>query len=160
MERFIHTLNRFGIVGTIVGSCFLAFIIILTVTNVIVRLFGPIIIGAYQLVELSIVFAVALALPYTALKKGHTMVRVVVMRFPERVQALCEAFTSLLGLITWGVIAWASAALMIDRGLAERTELLELPYLPSRCVWVFGLTFSCVIILCDMVIAIKGVFRK
>lgn len=160
MERLINRLNRYCTIGTIVGSVFLIWIILITVANIIVRLFGPTIIGAYQLVELTVVIAVAFALPYTAQQKAHTMVKALVLHFPQRIQALCEAFTSFIGLVTWGVIAWSSAVLMIERGLAERTEVLELPFLPSRIAWVLGLTIVCLIVLLDMVIALKEVFRK
>ncbi|MBN1848064.1 MAG: TRAP transporter small permease [Deltaproteobacteria bacterium] len=160
MERFRNVIDHIGLIGTIVGACVMAGIMFLIVTNVIVRFFGPTIIGAYQLVELAIVVTVSLALPYTALNKAHTSVKVIVSNLSKRKQALCEVITSFLGIITWGAIAWASASLMIERGLTERTDLLEIPYLPSKLVWVFGLTLSCVVLLSDLIIALRRMVKK
>jgi hypothetical protein len=33
---------------------------------------------------------------------------------------------------------------MLEKWLLERTELLEVPYLPFRFVWIFALVFMCV----------------
>jgi hypothetical protein len=67
---------------------------------------------------------------------------------------------SLISLGTWAVIVWAGIGFMIQTWLTEDTPMLEVPYLPFRFVWVFGLLFLCLVYLLGFFTAWRKAVKK
>jgi len=133
---------------------------VLIVASVVVRPFGEVIAGSYELVEVLIVVIVGFALAYTALKQRHVAISLLTSRFSQRKQVIIASFTWFLSLCTWGIIVWASTDIMFEKWLAERTEWLGVPYLPFRFVWVFGLLLYCLVFLIELSRALKQAAGK
>lgn len=153
--------RRVVLVGLAIGSSFLITIMLLTVADVISRTLWGAISGTYELVELFIVVAVSFAMAYTAHEKGHVIVEIVVSRFSKRAQVFVKAFVSIICLVTWGLIVWASIGILPERvQLSERTPLLEVSYIPFRGLWTIGLIILCVVFLVDIYIALSKAVRK
>jgi TRAP-type C4-dicarboxylate transport system permease small subunit len=142
VENVFRRINEGGMT---LGAFFLLAMMTTVVANVIYRFFGHVIVGSYELVELMILVTVSFALGYTAQKKSHVVINILITRFPSRVQSTLEAIMSFISLATWGIIAWASANILIERWLRERTEMLDIPYLPFRFIWLFGLILLCLV---------------
>lgn len=160
MSYFANIISRISSIGTIVASVFLAALMLLIVAVVILRPFGKVIAGSYELIVLIIVVTIGFAFAHTALKRGHICVTLLVSRFSERTQAIVDSITMFLGLCTWGLIFWAGIYIMRQKWLLEVTELLEVPYLPFRFVWVFGLLLFSLVYLIDMYNALKKAVRR
>jgi TRAP-type C4-dicarboxylate transport system permease small subunit len=152
---FANIVGRICSVGSAIGAAFLGGMMVLIVAVVVVRPFGEVIVGSYELIELLIVVTVAFALGYTALKKAHTVVDILVSRFPKRLQAIVAVFTCFLSFGIWGWITWAGLDIALKKGIMERTDLLLVSYLPFRLVWVFGLFLISIIFLIEMLNALK-----
>ena len=142
------------------GAVFLTGMMVLIVANVIYRLSGHVIAGSYELSELMIVVTAAFALGYAALKKSHVVVKILVSRFSPRAQAILEALMSLISLGTWAVIAWAGVLILSEKWLKEETELLSVPFLPFRFVFLFGLSLLCLVYLIDLFKALRQAVKK
>jgi TRAP-type C4-dicarboxylate transport system permease small subunit len=142
------------------GAAFLTGMMSLVVANIIFRLCGSVIPGSYEISELMVVVVAAFALGYAALYKSHVVVKIVVSRFPQRTQAILEALMSLISLGTWAVITWASVNILAEKWLIERTELLWVPFLPFRFVFVFGLGLFSLVYLMDLFKALRQAVRK
>ena len=155
MGVFSGIVRRIVDVGTSIGSGFLVGIMVLIVAGIIVRLCGRVIAGSYELVELLVILPVAFTLAYTALRQGHVAASSLVSRFPPRLQAIVASITWLLSLCTSGLIVWANTDIMLEMWLREQSELLRVPYLPFRFVWVFGLLLLCLVFLIDLFKALK-----
>ena len=147
MRRVEHVIRSINGGGMTLGAVFLLAMMITVVANIIYRFFGHVIVGSYELVELMILVTVSFALGYTAQQKGHLVVNILVTRFPQRIQSILEAITSFISAATWGIIAWASAGILTERWLREQTEMLSVPYLPFRFIWLFGLILLCLVFL-------------
>ncbi|MBA7658421.1 hypothetical protein ES703_66372 [subsurface metagenome] len=160
MDYLANIVRRMGGWGMALGAAFLVGMMVLIVASVIYRLSGHVIAGSYELSELMIVVAVAFALGYAALKKSHVVVKIVVSRFPRRAQAIVEAFMSLISLATWALIAWAGFLILSERWLTEETDLLDVPYLPFRFVFLLGLLLFCLVYLIDLFRALIQAVRK
>ena len=159
MDFFANILRRVNGVGAIMASVFLAGIMVLVVASIVVRPFGEVITGSVELIELLIIVTVAFAFGYTALNKGHIVVTLLVSRFPPRTQAIFESIGWLLSLGIWGWIFWAGVDMMAEKWIREESELLRVPYLPFRLVWVFGLLFISLIFLNDMINSIRKALK-
>ncbi len=160
MDYLANIVRRMGGWGMALGAAFLTGMMVLIVANIISRLSGHVIAGSYELSELMIVVAVAFALGYAALKKSHVVVKIVVSRFPQRAQSIIEAFMSLISLATWALIAWAGFLILSERWLTEETDLLDVPYLPFRFVFLLGLLLFCLVYLIDLFRALSQAVRK
>ena len=146
--------------GVAIGAAFLTGMMVLIVANIIYRLFGHVIPGSYEISTLMIVVAVAFALGYAAVHKSHIVVKIVVTRFSERRQAILTVLMSLISLATWAIIAWASYNVLSQRWLTEMTDLLDIPYLPFRMIFVLGLVVFCLVYVTDLVNALRQVVKR
>ena len=160
MEYLANIVRRINGAGVALGAAFLVGMTVLIVANIIYRLTGHVITGSYELSELMIVVTVAFALGYAGFQKSHVAVGILVSRFPQRWQAIVEAFTSFLSMGTWAVIAWASSLIFLDRWLTEESEMLLIPFLPFRIVLLFGLILLALVYLIYMVVALKKASLK
>jgi TRAP-type C4-dicarboxylate transport system permease small subunit len=160
MEYFTRLVKQINGVGVALGAAFLVGMMVLIVANIIYRLAGHVVTGSYELSELMIVVTVAFALGYAALQKSHVVVKILISRFPERWQAILEAFTSFLSMGTWAVIAWASSLIFFERWLTEESEMLLIPFLPFRIVLLFGLILIALVYLIYMVMALRKALLK
>ncbi|HUT67207.1 MAG TPA: TRAP transporter small permease [Dehalococcoidales bacterium] len=158
MDYFVKIMRRAGGVGAFLSGAFLTGMMLLIMANVIIRLFGGVVLGSYELTELMVVVVVSFALVYAMLEKGHVVVNILVDRFPRRVRLAFEALTHAISLGIWAVIAWASYNVLVERWLKEQSEMLSVPYSPFRLVFLLGVIFLCLVLLTGaLVAAIKAV---
>jgi len=143
-------LERITKVGAIIGGVFLIAGMLLLIINILGRFVHFVIPGSYEIFELIMVVPVAIALVYTAMKKGHVVVHLVVSRFPPRLGVATEILACLVSFSIWALIAWAGAQLVFEIGLQEVSETLDIPYLPFRIVWIFCLFLFSLTYLVDL----------
>lgn len=155
MNAFAALLHRITKGGVFLGGVFLIAGMLLLMSNIFGRFFHLIIPGSYELFELIMAIPVAFALVHAALQKAHVVVNLIVSRFPPRLGAAAETMTSLLSLAIWALIAWGGAHLAYENGLRETTDLLEVPFLPFRIVWLFCLFLFCLTYLVDLSCAFR-----
>ena len=160
MDYFVNIVRRMGGVGVVVAASFLIGIMVLTVANVIYRLFGPVILGSYELTKLMMVVTAGFALVYAAMWHTHVVVKIVTSRFSQRVQAIAESFASLLGIGMWGLIALSSVGFYFERGLWDRTDVLHIPFQTFRYVWIFALILFALVLLTDFYKALSRTASK
>lgn len=146
--------------GSIVGSIALIGLMILIVANVLSRLIGPAIPGAYDYVELIIIVVVGFALAYAGMMKFHTSVRILVERLPERTQAFFLCFTSFLGCGFWVLVTWMNIQVSIENARVGEYTIIGTPVLPFRWIWDFGLGLLTVILLNDFINALRRAMKK
>ncbi|MBW2156094.1 MAG: TRAP transporter small permease [Deltaproteobacteria bacterium] len=126
----------------IAGAAIVAMMLI-TCADVVLRHFRMPIPGTYELVCFLGAVAVAFAMAYTSLEKGHISVSFVVALFPQRIQGLIESITHLFGVFLFGLLAWQSAIYANDLRLSGEVSLtLELPFYPFVC----GIAFSAAVV--------------
>jgi TRAP-type C4-dicarboxylate transport system permease small subunit len=134
--------------GTNTGAAFLVVIMFIICANVIFRVFGGVIPGTYELVEIMVVIVAGFALSDTEIHHRQTNVDMVTIHLPKKIRLGLENVCNLIGLVYWLVIAWASAVITIDKAVkGEETELLKISIIPFRVIWVFGLILICFVII-------------
>lgn len=142
--KTIRSLSR---VMNAVACCVLGLMMLLTVSDVLLRYFLRLpILGATELTENMMACLAFLALAWCAVERSHLKVDLVMMMFSSRVQALIDSITSLAGLCLVGLIAW--------RGFVEATavkelniesSLLGIPAFPFYYVMAAGFTLLCLV---------------
>ena len=146
--------------GAFVGGVFLIIGMLLLISNILGRFVHFVIPGSFELFEMVMAIPVSFALVHAALKKAHVVVNLVISRFPPKLGAAAELLVSLLSLAIWALIAWGGAHLAYENGLEETTEILGIPYLPIRIVWLFCLVLFCLTYILDISRAFRRLLGK
>lgn len=132
-------------------SCAALYIIILVVVvNVIGRyFFHKPILGTVEIVELVVVVFAFLAMPYTALKRGHVFVELITYRLSRRIQAILARIAFFLSAAGVAFMTYQGIIFAIEfsRDLRQATDLLHIPYAPFRAVMALGSLLLCLMLL-------------
>ncbi len=97
--------------------------------------------GGIEVVAFLGVVVTGFAIAYTQVLRGHIKVEFVVMRLPQRVQAVIGAFVALLGLALFVLLAWQSVKYGLSlqtTGTVSMTQ--KIPFYP----FVHGIAFCCI----------------
>ncbi len=171
--KFIAALNRvidpIAKYGGYIGSVALAFMMFLTVFDVLGRGFGswawvhdhlgvgPIQ-GSMELTELALGVLVTFALGYCALRKGHIRVDLI-MQYTSRKQNLVfDLFTYAISCLFYIGIAWQA----VNNGIAIHENQLEtaslaIPVYPFAFILVIGASIMALVLLRDFLATIEEV---
>ena len=97
--------------------------------------------GGIEVVAFLGVVVIGFAIAYTQVLRGHIQVEFVVMRLPQRVQAVIAAFVTLLGLALFVLLAWQSVEYGLSlaaKGTVSMTQ--RIPFYP----FVHAIAFCCI----------------
>ncbi|HBE44457.1 MAG TPA: hypothetical protein DDW17_03135 [Deltaproteobacteria bacterium] len=145
MERLTKRLANVTVMGSMV---IVAGIIFLTAFDVIGRFFGHAIRGAYQISEISEVWVICLAWPFTEMVNGHVFMDIVYTRLPRPAQHIIEVFTNLLTLAVFCIIVWQGIVL-VNRSysLGEVIPIMEIPLYAFQVIIPLAAAVTCVILI-------------
>lgn len=122
-----------------VAAAAVAVMMVLTVIDVVMRLFKMPIPGTFEIVGMLGAVAISFSLAYTSIEKGHITVEVLMQNLPERVQSFFTALYSLASAVFFVFATWVC----IDYGLdliksGEVSATIKMPTYP----FVFGMAIS------------------
>ena len=156
MKRFLDAVKGTSTVLSAVAGAALAFLMLLTVADVLLRIFGHPIVGTYELVAVSGAVAIGLSLPVTSWVRGHIYVDSFVARLPLVPRTILAIVTRLLVLGLFFLIGWNLLKYAMSlRAAGEVTPTLRVPFYPV----VIGVGVSCLVECAVMVADIVKVFR-
>ena len=140
LERITEFLNRILIW---MAGVFLVAMVILTCTDIFLRLSWKPITGSVELVAFFSAIVTAFALGYTQSRRGHISVDVLINLFPERVRKGLNILNSAVCSVFFLVVAWRIAKWsMIVWKSGEITETLRIIYYPFS----YGVALGCIIL--------------
>ena len=131
MDAYLKTVSKLSTVMYAFSAVVLSFMMLLTVSDVILRYMGRPIPGTYELVGLSGAVAIGFAIPYTSLVRGHVFVEFLVDRMEEGRREVVLIFTKILILllfVAFGIYLFVTGRDMAASG--EVTQILRLPFYP------------------------------
>ena len=134
-----------------IGVGILAVMMFLTAADVALRyVLNKPLLGAFDLTEYMMAIIVSCGLAYCAIKKGHVKVDLVVSRFPQRVQAIIDTITGLLGLILFSLISWQCFVYMkLQLASGVTSSVLLIPVFPFVGVVGLGSALLTIVLLSD-----------
>ena len=114
-----------------IAAVALAFMILLTVADVILRYFRRPIIGTYEMVALSGAVIIGFSLPFTSMMKGHVNVDFLTQKLPPKERKIFGSITKCLGILLFLIIGWNLFILGMDfHKVGEVTPTRHLPIYP------------------------------
>jgi TRAP-type C4-dicarboxylate transport system permease small subunit len=146
LENFIRTLAK--ILNIIAGTA-LTFMMFLTVADVLMRAGGRPILGAYELVSLSLAVVIGFSIPQVSLDRGHVYMEFVLEMLSKRHRAILNTFTRVLCIILFVIIGYNLFLIGSEfRTSGEISSTLKLPFFPiAYCVGICCFTECLVFIL-------------
>jgi TRAP-type C4-dicarboxylate transport system permease small subunit len=151
MGRFSDKVWDLARLLNVIGGISLAFIMFLTVADIILRSFRRPIIGTYEIVAFSGAVVIGFSVPLTTWVRGHVYTDFLILRFSQKVRNLFNIFTRCLGICLFLMIGWNLMKYGIDlRESGEVSHTLTLPFYPVA----YGLGISsfvqCLVLVCDI----------
>ncbi|OEF98240.1 TRAP transporter small permease [Desulfuribacillus alkaliarsenatis] len=120
-------------------------VMLLIVSNIILRRIWKPIPGTVELVEILGAVILGTSVAYCLYKKGHIFVNVFVRNLSFRKQAAIDIFTNVLSITATSLLTWQTFVYgnrMMNRGLA--TGQLEIPLWPI--IYLVGIGFAVVVL--------------
>jgi TRAP-type C4-dicarboxylate transport system permease small subunit len=125
---------------------------LLTCSDVVLRLLRRPIPGTYELVGYLGAMVVAFSLAYTSVEKGHIWVELLTGRLPRRARSLIEGLGSLAGAVFFALASWQCAVYGNDLKAGGEVSLtLEMPIYPFAYAIFLGCTALTVVLLFEAV---------
>jgi TRAP-type C4-dicarboxylate transport system permease small subunit len=157
MERLLQIVSAINRPLTIVAGSALAFVISITVADVILRFFGSPIPGTYELVCLSGGVLICFSIPLTSWAKSQIQVEFLVEKLPPGIRKVVNVITKCLGIVLFLLIAWNVVLLGNDlRESGEVSIVLRMPFYPVAYAIGICSFIQCLVLLCDIVKIIGG----
>ena len=158
MRKVLKTLDT---AMMIIGGVGLLVAMMLVVANTAMRPFDETIKGVLEIVEIAVGPAIACALVYTTLRRGHVVIMLLYDRFPKWMQTVTKAFTGVIGLIYWGFIAYSGYFVFMQRlGGRDVTIIHHISLMPMRGWWVFSLLLIIAVLLIQLAVDLFGKKRN
>lgn len=124
----------------VLAACAVVAMMLLTCTDVVLRLFRCPIPGTYEIVGLLGAIFVSFSLAGTSMDGGHIAVDFLVEKFPARAQRIIEGCNCLVCAVLFGIVTWYATFYALDLMDAGETSLtLQLPLYP----FVLGIAIGC-----------------
>jgi len=143
LERLGALVNR----GLAWGAgLLLVAMMLFTVADMLLRALGRPVAGSYEVIGWLSASAMALALGYTQLHRGHVAITLVTTRLGERTRPVLECLVSLLSLLLFAAVAWYVArygsVLQSSGSRSETLQAIVYPWVYIVAVGAAGLTLA------------------
>ena len=126
----------------LISGLTLAFMLIFTLTDVVMRAFGKPIVGDFEIISFLGAVVVGFAIPYTTLLKGHIIVDFLIEKLPKNVRDGMQVATRIIGIALFLWIGWNFVDMSLDLIKSkEVTPSVQAAVLPDF-VWT-GVLLHC-----------------
>ena len=160
MEGLLKTTNRISRFLNVIAGVSLTFLMLLTITDVILRGFKRPVVGTYELVAFSGAVVIAFSLPFTSWVKGHVYVDFLIVKLSQKARNIFNIITRCLGIGIFLIITWNIMDLGMElRKAGEVSPTLHVPFY----IVVYGIGIcsfvQCLVLLSDIFKIIGGEYE-
>jgi TRAP-type C4-dicarboxylate transport system permease small subunit len=125
--------------------------VLLTVSDVILRVFKRPILGTYELVGILTTVVIGFALPETSRTRGHVFMDMLTKRLPPGWWKGCHISTRILGIFFFAIVCWNLWVMGNDfMTSGEGSTTLEIPLYPVAYALGFACLVECLVLFLEM----------
>jgi C4-dicarboxylate transporter DctQ subunit len=151
MRAFVGILKKVSRWMNSLAGIILFIMMMLTVTDVVLRIFDKPIVGTYELVAVLCAVAIGYAIPQTSLERGHIYVDFLIENRAPAIRNGFFIFTRLLGISLFFLLAWN----LFLKGNhlymgGDVSQTLHVPYYPVAYALVFCCIVECFVLMTDI----------
>lgn len=138
----------------------LSFIMLLTVADVVLRLFGHPIVGTFEMVGFGGAIVIGFAIPITSWLRGHIFVDFFCQKFPKAVQNILNGLTRLTGIALFFLIGWNLFGMAFELYKSGEVSLTrQIPFYPIAYGLGVCCFIECLVLICDIFKIIGGKYE-
>jgi TRAP-type C4-dicarboxylate transport system permease small subunit len=156
MERVMRVVLRLSNYFSVVAEVTLSLMMMITVSDVILRAFNRPILGAYEVVSFFGAVAMGFSAPITSWTRGHVNVDIVTSKLPKKARNIVNIGTRCLVIALFLLLSWRLAVYGMNLQRASEVSMtLRLPFYPIA----YGLAAACLlqsIVVCCDILKIRG----
>jgi TRAP-type transport system small permease protein len=157
MNRFSLAVSKIDVVFHIIAGATLAFMMIVTLLDVIMRNVGRPIVGSMEIISFCGSVVIGFAIPYTSWKKAHVYVDMLVDKMTPHGKMVMDCITRCMGIALFLFIGYNFILYGLDLlRTGEVSASFKLPFYPIA----WGLALSCflesITLFCDLLRTVKG----
>ena len=142
MSTFLNSISCIALVSMMV----------LTVTDVVLRMFKRPMTGTYEIVGLLGAIVIGFGIPITSWIRGHIFVDFLTQRFPQGRRNVVNIFTRLLGIGLFFIAGWNLIIVGIDLYHTGEVSLTrQLPFYPIAYGLAVSCFVQCLVLICDII---------
>jgi TRAP-type C4-dicarboxylate transport system permease small subunit len=145
----VHSLSK---VLNSISSVALVSIMVLTVADVVLRIFKRPITGTYEIVGLLGAIVIGFGIPITSWIRGHIYVDFLTQKLPQGRRDVINIFTRLLGVGLFFVAGWNLIIVGMDLYHTGEVSLTrQLPFYPIAYGLAISCFVQCLVLICDII---------
>ena len=152
MKIILTSVHKLSKILNSISSVALVSIMVLTVADVVLRIFKRPITGTYEIVGLLGAVVIGFGIPITSWIRGHIYVDFLIQKFPEGRRNVVNIFTRLLGTGLFFVAGWNLIIVGMDLyHTGEVTLTRQLPFYPVAYGLAVSCFIQCFVLICDII---------
>lgn len=158
MQGLHAVILRISKVMDVIGGVVLSLMMLITVTDVILRFFGKPITGTYELVFLGGAVVIGCAIPQTSWQGGHVSVDFVLEYLPRMLKKIVMVITRLMGITFFFFLGWNLFIYGTTLYNKEEVSLtLHVPYYPVAYILGICAFLECLVLLSGLIRTVSEV---
>jgi TRAP-type C4-dicarboxylate transport system permease small subunit len=161
MEVFLKTINGISRFLNIIAGISLTFLMLLTITDVILRGFKSPVPGTFEMVAFAGAVVIGFSLPLTSWLRGHIFVDFFILKFSQKGRDIFNIATRCVVIVLFFLIGWNLIKYGMDLQKSGEVSLtLQMPFYPVAygvgvCCFV-----QCLVLVCDIVKIFGGKYDE
>jgi TRAP-type C4-dicarboxylate transport system permease small subunit len=137
-----------------VAAVALVGMMMLTVTDVFLRMFKHPILGTYEMVGFLAAWVIGFSIPQTSLDRGHVLMDFLTGKLPPWANMILTPLTRVLGIVIFAIVAYNLYKMGNDlRASGDTTPLRELPLFPLA----YAIGLACLV---ECLVLASGLFGE
>ena len=160
MEGFLGKIKWISQILNVIAGISLTFLMLLTIADVILRLFKKPVVGTYELVAFSGAVVIGFAMPLTSFIRQHIFVDFFILKFSQKVRNIFNICTRCLVIALFLLIGWNMFKYARDLQKSGEVSLtLQMPFYPVAYGVGFCFFILCLVFVCDIIKISKGEYE-
>jgi TRAP-type C4-dicarboxylate transport system permease small subunit len=149
---FLNRIRQLSRFLNIIAGISLTFLMLLTVTDVILRSLRSPIVGTYELVAFAGAVVIGFSVPFTSWLRAHIYVDFFILKFPKKIKNLFNIVTRCLVIVLFILIGWNLIKYGMDLQKSGEVSLtLQMPFYPVAYGIGVCCFIQCIVLICDII---------
>jgi TRAP-type C4-dicarboxylate transport system permease small subunit len=161
MEVFLKTINGISRFLNIIAGISLTFLMLLTITDVILRGFKSPVPGTFEMVAFAGAVVIGFSLPRTSWLRAHIFVDFFILKFSQKGRDIFNIATRCVVIVLFFLIGWNLIKYGMDLQKSGEVSLtLQMPFYPVAYGVGVCCFIQCLVMVCDIVKIFGGKYDE
>ena len=161
MEGFLKTINGISRFLNIIAGISLIFLMLLTITDVILRGFKSPVPGTFEMVAFAGAVVIGFSVPLTSWLRGHIFVDFFILKFSQKGRDIFNIATRCVVIMLFFLIGWNLIKYGMDLQKSGEVSLtLQMPFYPVAYGVGVCCFIQCLVMVCDIVKIFGGKYDE